>query len=298
MADSGPAFDIGDAAAFVGRTETREAVAHPEPARLLLATLDRDDRALAAGDALPLLWHWLYFPPRIRQSRLGEDGHTHDSELLPVLPFLPRRMWAGSRLRASAPLRIGDRVTRRSTLAALRPKLGKSGRLLFVTLRHELSGSAGGSVVEEQDLVFREPPRGDAPPPAPAAPLRPADVERTVLPTPPLLFRFSALTFHGHRIHSDHPYATEVEGYEGLVVHGPLIAVLMLDLVDRAYPGRRVAGFDFAAHRPAFAPHPLVVKAAAVPTGADVWVESAGGIASMGRVAFADARHNSTGFRD
>ena len=84
MADSGPAFDIGDAASFVGRTETREAVAHPEPARLLLATLDRDDRPLAAGDPLPLLWHWLYFPPRIRQSRLGEDGHTHDSELLPV----------------------------------------------------------------------------------------------------------------------------------------------------------------------------------------------------------------------
>ena len=107
-------FDIGDAAALLGRTELRTADVHPEPAQLLKATLDRDMRDLEPGAALPLLWHWLYFPPLISQSRLGDDGHTRDSSLLPVVPFLPRRMWAGSRLRSDAPLRIGDRLTRRS----------------------------------------------------------------------------------------------------------------------------------------------------------------------------------------
>lgn len=282
-----PGFDIGDAAALVGRTETRETQLHPEPAHLLQATLDRDDRAFAPGDPLPILWHWLYFPPTVRQSRLGDDGHTHDSGLLPALPALPRRMWAGSRLRSTKPLRIGDRATRHSTLTSLEPKIGRSGRLLFVTLRHDLTGSAGGSVTEEQFLVFRAPHDAAAPRPMPEAAPRPAQFERTVVPTPPLLFRFSALTFNGHRIHYDHPYATEVEGYEGLVVHGPLIAVLMLDLAERARPDRQVIGLDFRAHHPAIAPHPLTVKAAAAATGLDLWVEQSGVIASSGAVTLA-----------
>ena len=278
-------FDIGDAATLQGRTETREAILHPEPAQLLQATLDRDDRAFAEGDPLPLLWHWLYFPPRTRQSRLGDDGHTHDSGLLPALPALPRRMLAGSRLRSAKPLRIGDRVTRRSTLTSLEPKIGRSGRLLFVTLRHDVAGSSGGAVTEEQFLVFRAPHDPNASQSVPAtAPPRPAEFERTVVPTPPLLFRFSALTFNGHRINYDHPYATEVEGYEGLVVHGPLIAVLMLDLAERTRPDRQVAGLDFRAHHPAIAPHPLTVKAAATGSGLDLWVESSGVVASSGAV--------------
>ncbi len=279
-------FDIGDAAAFVGRVETRQAQAHPEPARLLLATLDRDDRVFAPGDALPLLWHWLYFPPAIRQSRLGADGHTHDSGVLPVVPGLPRRMWAGSRLHSAAPVRIGDSLTRRSEVLSLTPKIGASGRLLFVALRHTLSGSSGGSIVEEQDLVFREPPAGSTASATPQA-ARPATFERSVVPSPTLLFRFSALTFNAHRIHYDHPYATQVEGYDNLVIHGPLIAVLMLDLVDRARPHDRLTGFDFKAHRPAFAPQPLAVKAAATAVGFDLWVESAGAAVSTGTATLA-----------
>ena len=274
-------FDIGEAAALVGRSETRTATAYPEPAQLLHATLDRDDRGFTAGDALPLLWHWLYFPPLILQSRLGEDGHTRDSSLLPVVPFLPRRMWAGSRLRSEGPLRIGDRLTRRSEVASLTPKIGSSGRLLFVTLRHTLSGSSGGSVVEEQDIVLREPASGPPPPAKPAAPA-PFDFEHVVTPTPTLLFRFSALTFNAHRIHYDHPYATQVEGYEGLVVHGPLMAVLMLDLLDRVRPDVFIAAFKFKALHPAFAPHPLSVKANRTSTGFDVWVECRGRQVSAG----------------
>jgi len=274
-------FDIGAAAASLGRTETRTAAAHPEPARLLQATLDRDISPLEPGTPLPLLWHWLYFPPVIRQSQLGEDGHTRDSGLLPVIPFLPRRMWAGSRLRSEAPLRVGDRLTRRSEVASLTPKVGGSGRLLFVTIRHTLAGSSGGNVIEEQDIVLREPAGRSTPPGSPAA-AAPFDFEHVVTPTPTLLFRFSALTFNAHRIHYDHPYATEVEGYEGLVVHGPLIAVLMLDLVDRVRPGSAVSAFDFKAVNPAFVPHPLAVRAKTTADGFALRVESAGRIASVG----------------
>jgi 3-methylfumaryl-CoA hydratase len=274
-------FDIGDAAALLGRTETRTAEAHGEPAQLLQATLDRDIGGLEPGAPLPLLWHWLYFPPLIRQRGLGDDGHTRDSSLLPVVPFLPRRMWAGSRLRAEAPLRVGDRLTRRSEVTGLTPKIGGSGRLLFVTLRHTLAGSGGGSVIEEQDIVLREPAGRSSSPQAPAAPA-PFDVEHVVNATPTLLFRFSALTFNAHRIHYDHPYATEVEGYEGLVVHGPLMAVLMLDLVDRMSPGAFVSAFEFRAVNPAFVPHPLAVRAKAIETGFALRVESAGRVASTG----------------
>ena len=274
-------FDIGEAAALLGRTETRTADAHPEPAQLLRATLDRDVDPFEPGAPLPLLWHWLYFPPLIRQSRLGEDGHTRDSSLLPVLPFLPRRMWAGSRLRSPAPLRIGDRLTRRSEVIGITPKIGGSGRLLFVTIRHTLAGSAGGSVVEEQDVVLREAAGRSTSPGNPAAPA-PFDFEHVVTPTPTLLFRFSALTFNAHRIHYDHPYATQVERYEGLVVHGPLIAVLMLDLVDRVRPGAAVSAFEFKAVNPAFVPHPLAVRARTTETGFALRAESAGRVASTG----------------
>jgi 3-methylfumaryl-CoA hydratase len=274
-------FDIGEAAALLGRTETRTADVHPEPANLLQATLDRDIGSFKTGAPLPLLWHWLYFPPLIRQSRLGEDGHTRDSGLLPVLPFLPRRMWAGSRLRSETPLRIGDRLTRRSEVTSLTPKVGGSGRLLFVTIRHTLAGSSSGSVIEEQDIVLRE-PAGHSTPPGSAPAAAPFDFEHVVIPTPTLLFRFSALTFNAHRIHYDHPYATQVEGYEGLVVHGPLIAVLMLDLVDRVSPGAFVSSFDFKAVSPAFVPHPLAVKAKTTADGFALRVESAGRIASIG----------------
>jgi len=282
-------FDIGEAAALLGRTETRAADAHPEPAQLLRATLDRDSGGFEAGAPLPLLWHWLYFPPLIRQSRLGEDGHTRDSGLLPVVPFLPRRMWAGSRLRSDAPLRVGDRLTRHSEVTSLTPKTGASGRLLFVTLRHTLAGSSGGSVVEEQDIVLREPASGtpSSEKPTPAAPF---DFEHVVTPTPTLLFRFSALTFNAHRIHYDHPYATEVEGYEGLVVHGPLLAVLMLDLLDRVHPEVHVDSFTFKALSPAFAPDPLSVKANATTAGFDVWVESRGRRVSAGSALAGETR--------
>src|SRR5262249_59319522 len=116
----------------------RDAIPHPERVGLLRATLDHHERKIATGESLPLLWHWLYFPPQIRQSALGDDGHTRDSSLLPDVPFLPRRMWAGSRLRSEAPLRIGDRITRRSEVMSLTPNLATTARLPFIPIPHPL----------------------------------------------------------------------------------------------------------------------------------------------------------------
>ena len=206
------------------------------PARALAATLDQDPARLADGAPLPGGWHWMYFHDPVPASSLGVDGHEARGDFLPPVP-LSRRMWAGGRVRLHAPLRIGDRAERTSVVERVTPKRGRSGPLVFVTVRHRVVGPHGLSLDEEQEIVYREP----SPPPGPgeraghdgasgAEPDRPAGVDTLarLRPDPVMLFRFSALTFNGHRIHYDHPYATAVEGYPGLVVHGPLLALLLL----------------------------------------------------------------------
>ena len=166
---------------------------------------------------------------------------------------LPRRMWAGSRLLFHTPLRVGERATRSSEITDVQLREGKSGALVFVKLRHVVTSAAGAAAVtEEQDIVYRDDPR----PGAAEAPAKPAPADaawrREVRPDPVLLFRYSALTFNGHRIHYDHPYATGVEGYPGLVVHGPLIATLLIDHLHRHLPAATLTGFEFRAVRPLF----------------------------------------------
>ena len=165
---------------------------------------------------------------------------------------LPRRMWAGSRIEFQRDLYVGETLSRLSRITAVELKSGRGGELVFVTVRHEVSDADGLALVEEQDIVYREAPRGGA---APAAhsPAPPAAFERRIVPGPVLLFRYSALTGNAHRIHYDQPYATGVEGYQGLVVHGPLTATLLLDLLQRQYPGATVRTFNFRALRPLFA---------------------------------------------
>jgi 3-methylfumaryl-CoA hydratase len=236
---------------WVGRTETHADVVTPTPVAALAATLDRDDPRPAAGDPLPPLWHWLYFLPLHRQSEIGPDGHAKRGGFLPPVP-LPRRMWAGGRLTFRAPLRVGERVARTSTIADVTAKEGRSGPLAFVLLRHEIVGPHGQAIVEEHDIVYRETPAAGERPAAP--PRAPADATwtRTIRPDAVLLFRYSALTFNGHRIHYDRRYVTEIEGYPGLIVHGPLIATLLLDLVRRHLPAAAVARFSFRAVSPLF----------------------------------------------
>ncbi len=233
---------------WVGRSETRRDVATAAPLVSLAALLDREDPLPQPGDAAPPLAHWLYFLPNYRQSDAGEDGHVARGGLLPEMP-LPRRMWAGSRILFHRPLRVGSAIERVSTIRDVKVKHGRSGALVFVTVRHEVGDEAGPVLTDEHDIVFRG--EGALANPPVAAP-EGAPWSREIRPDPVLLFRYSAVTFNGHRIHYDHPYTTQVEGYPGLVVHGPLIATLLVDLLRRQKPGVELTGYDFRALRPLY----------------------------------------------
>lgn len=238
-------------AEWVGREEVVRDGLAPEQAMGAAAMLDLDPAGFAAGTSLPTLWHWFYFLPRAAQQRLASDGHPERGGFLPPIP-LPRRMFAGARLTVHRPLRLGLPATRTGTILKVSEKSGKSGALAFVTVRYRFEQDGLPCIEEEQDIVYRE---QGAPVPPPVArelpPLPAAAWERRIVPDTRLLFRFSALTFNAHRIHYDRPYARDEEGYPGLVVHGPLIAVLLADLVRRHDP-RPIAGFSFKGLAPLF----------------------------------------------
>ncbi len=243
---------------WIGRTETRTDLVCASPVAALAATLDREDAEPLPGSDLPPLWHWLFFTPQARASEIGADGHAKRGGFLPPVP-LPRRMWAGGRLQFNHPLQVGDEVTRLSRIADVNVKRGRSGALVFVTVRHEVNNARGLALSEEHDIVYRDHPVPGAPQPEPPAAPAVAAFSRAIVPDPVLLFRYSALTFNGHRIHYDRPYVTAVEGYPGLIVHGPLIATLLLDLLRRERPEARVRRFVFKAMRPVFDIHPFSV---------------------------------------
>jgi 3-methylfumaryl-CoA hydratase len=245
---------------WIGRSETVSDVVTATPYAALSATLDRTAERPAEGAKLPALWHWLYFLPLHRQSEIGPDGHAKRGGFLPPVP-LPRRMWAGSQFRFDAPLRVGDAVTRVSTIHDITEKSGRTGPLVFVKVRHEIrrDGAAENAITEFHDIVYREAAKADdAPPPPQPAPAGAAWHRRWV-PDDVLLFRYSALTFNGHRIHYDRRYVTEVEGYPGLIVHGPLIATLLLDLLRHERPDAEVVAYRFKAVRPTFDINPFHV---------------------------------------
>lgn len=238
---------------WIGRSETVEDTVTRTPVVALTATLDHPPAPVDAGTVLPPLWHWLYFLPMHRQSEIGADGHARRGGFLPPVP-LPRRMWAGSQFEFRTPIRVGDRVARTSTIDNVTAKEGRTGQLVFVKVRHEVrcNGAEEPALVEFHDIVYREAQGpNDVVPPPQAAPTE-AAWRRRIVPDDVLLFRYSALTFNGHRIHYDRRYVTEVEGYPGLIVHGPLIATLLLDLLRRQMPDAQLAAFTFKAVRPTF----------------------------------------------
>lgn len=234
---------------WIGRTEVRTDTVTATPARALAATLDIEDFDSAAGAAIPGLWIWLWFNPPAPMREVGPDGHPRRGGFLPPVEA-PRRMWAGSRCTFHGPLRIGAQLSRTSTVTAITEKTGRTSTLTFVTVHHAVSEGGTPVYEEEQDLVFMpiperfEPPQPTAPPPA--------DWQEPLAVNPVLLFRFSALTFNGHRIHYDRPYALEVEKYPGLVVHGPLQAIWMFGAGLRHGGGRAPARFAFRGLRPLF----------------------------------------------
>lgn len=234
---------------WIGRAQTQHDVVSANPARALAATLDRDDVDVTPGAVIPGLWIWLCFPPVALRRDIGPDGHPRRGGFLPPI-VAPRRMWAGSRCVFHAPLRIGAALERTSVIAAIAEKDGRAGPLTVVTVRHAVTAEGGLVYEEDQDLVFMPiPERFEPPPPTPAPP---AAWSEPVVIDPVLLFRFSALTFNGHRIHYDRAYATGAEKYPGLVVHGPLQAILMFDAALRRAPHRTPARFSFRGVRPLF----------------------------------------------
>lgn len=239
-----------DFTAWIGNTETVSDTLEPARSNALRAALGETE-ALATGDPLPPLHHWLYFWDVRAPKGLGVDGHPARGGFLPPVP-LPRRMWAGGRLTFHAPLKLGDEVSRRSTIANVTQKEGRSGKLVFVTMQHEFSGPAGLAVAEEQDIVYREAAApGSIKAPGEGATAPEAPWRREVMPDPVLLFRYSALTMNGHRIHYDRPYAMNEEAYPALVVQGPLQATLLADIAQH-HLNAALTSFDFRGQSPAF----------------------------------------------
>jgi 3-methylfumaryl-CoA hydratase len=280
---------------WIGKSETVSDVATATPYAALSATLDRAPERPAAGTPLPALWHWLYFLPLARQSEIGPDGHPRRGGFLPPVP-LPRRMWAGSQFEFHRPLRVGDVLTRVSTIEDVTEKSGRTGALVFVKVRHEIrcGDEAEVALTEFHDIVYREAAKpGDVAPPPRMAPAG-AKWEKQWVPDDVLLFRYSALTFNGHRIHYDRRYVTGVEGYPGLIVHGPLIATLLLDLLRHQLPGADVAAYEFRAVRPLFDINPFFVCGAPQEDGRTfhLWARDHEGALAMD--ATATIRHRET----
>ena len=238
---------------WIGRAEEVSDIATATPYAALSATFDRDAVRPPVGTALPALWHWLYFLPLHKQSEIGPDGHAKRGGFLPPVP-LPRRMWAGSQFEFHQPLRIGDAMTRTSTIHDVTEKTGRTGPLVFVKVRHEIrrDGESDIALTEFHDIVYREAPKPDDVAPPPKAAPASSTWEKKWVPDDVLLFRYSALTFNGHRIHYDRKYVTETEGYPGLIVHGPMIATLLLDLLRHQIPDAEVMRYEFRAIRPVF----------------------------------------------
>jgi 3-methylfumaryl-CoA hydratase len=273
---------------WIGRQESVHDTIGATPVKALNATLDHPAMAVVPGTPLPPLWHWLYFLPLHRQSEIGADGHAKRGGFLPPVP-LPRRMWAGSQFEFRSPVLVGDEVERTSTIANVTEKTGRTGKLLFVKVRHELrcNGAPDPAIVEYHDIVYREAKQAtDVEPPPVAAPTG-APWQLEIVPDDVLLFRYSALTFNGHRIHYDRQYVTQVEGYPGLIVHGPLIATLLMDQIRRHLPGAEVASFSFKAVRPTFDLHPFRVNGAPQSDGKTVklWAQDHEGWLTMDAVA-------------
>jgi 3-methylfumaryl-CoA hydratase len=279
--------DLDHLRSWIGRTETVEEEIGPWPVRAMTATLDRDDPTPKRGEPIPLGWHWFYFLEAKPASELAADGHARRGGFLPPVP-LPRRMWAGGRIEFRRPLRIGESARRDSEILSVEPKRGKSGDLVFVTVRHTIVGSGEVTAVEEQDIVYREAAKpGESAPPGKPAPAK-TTWTRSLVGDPVLLFRYSALIFNAHRIHYDAHYVTDEEHYPGLIVHGPLQATLLLDLCRR-HSARPVRQFDYRAQSPLFHTETFTISGnpSAEGSSAEVWTASEkGDIAMSAKVGF------------
>jgi 3-methylfumaryl-CoA hydratase len=276
-----PSLDAELLRSWIGRTTSERDVITPRLAQELRVTLDREGPPFRDGDACPPAIHWCLAPPMVPQSRLGPDGHPARGDFLPPVP-LPRRMWAAGRLEFFDPLRVGDAVERHSKIADVNIKEGRSGRLCFVAVEHEISTGRGLALKERHDIVYRDAPSGNAAKqnaPAREEP-RQAQWSETKVAAAVMLFRYSALTFNGHRIHYDRQYVTEIEGYPGLIVHGPLQATLLIEFAA-SIRGATPRIFSFRALNPLFDGQEFTLNAADGEDGLDFWIAGPDGRTTM-----------------
>ena len=276
------ALNIDDLKSHIGRTLTATDVLHPGPANLLRLAFGRPEPELREGDPLPPAWLALYFLPRFATAELRPDGSPRDTGVIPPMP-LPRRMFAGERVRLHRALRLGETIRRETELADISVKTGGTGTLVFVTVTSRVFGPEGLALEDERRTAFREEVKPGERNRAPRREPAPADVpwRRRVTPEPVLLFRFSALTFNSHRIHYDRPWATEVEGYPGLVVHGPLTTTLLIDFARDQNPGRRIVAYATQARAPLFDTAPFELRGRPTDKGCELWAVTPEGTVAM-----------------
>ncbi|MFL2667971.1 MAG: MaoC family dehydratase N-terminal domain-containing protein [Alphaproteobacteria bacterium] len=247
--------------AWVGKRSSTKALVTAYQADALTATLDRDDPPYKEGDVIPPGWHLFYIREVVKLRDTAEDGHPKRGDFLPPID-LPRRMWAGTKATYHKPIHVGENISNVTTIESVTPKVGKTGQLVFLKLKNEISGENGIATTELQDVVYREEARPGAAAPEPPPPPGEALWRRTIHPSSVLLFRYSALTMNSHRIHYDRTYVTEVEKYPGLLVHGPLTFTLLLDLFRREHADKILKSFSVRAVSPIYDTHDFVVEGA------------------------------------
>jgi len=277
-------LDLDDLKRHVGKRVTSTDVAGAGPANLLRLALGRLEPELVTGDPLPPGWLVLYFLPRFGPDQLRPDGSPADTGVVPAMP-LPRRMFAGEGLRFHRPIRIGDQLRRETELADISAKTGGTGALVFTTVVNRIFTADGLALEEERRTVFREEVTAGGHNQAPRREEAPADVpwRQRVAPDPILLFRFSALTFNSHRIHYDRAWAMDVEGYPGLVVHGPLTSTCLIDFARDHNPGRTFVTYTTQARAPLFDTAPFELRGRPAPDGrgAELWAVTPDGTIAM-----------------
>ncbi len=273
-------LDLDDLRTHIGRSQTATDVIHPGPANFLRLAFGRPEPEFRDGDALPPAWLGLYLLPRVASDALRPDGSPRDTGVVPPLS-LPRRMFAGERVRFHAPVRIGETVRRETRLADISVKQGGTGTLVFATITSRVFGPGGLALEDERRTVFREEVKAGERNQAPRRDSPPSDAPWRRSPV--LLFRFSALPFNSHRIHYDRTWAMQVEGYPGLVVHGPLTTTLLIDFARDQNPGKQIASYATQARAPLFdtAPFELRGRPATSGRGCDLWAVTPDGTIAM-----------------
>jgi 3-methylfumaryl-CoA hydratase len=274
-------LDLDHLRQWIGHAEEVTDVVTAHLVKGLRATLFMEIGAPKPGDAAPWTAHWCLAQPVYPMSQLGPDGHPTRGGFLPPVP-LPRRMWAGGELEFFEPLRVGDVMTRSSRISDVTMKSGSTGVLCFVSVEHEIATPRGTAIRERQDIVYRDMSAPQAATPAKASPPPPVAKHReSHIADPVLLFRYSALTFNGHRIHYDRDYVTRVEGYPGLIFHGPMQAAFIVELAAKLHGGTAPRKLGYRGLQPLFEGSEFTVNANDTPAGMELWIANSAGQPTM-----------------